>query len=78
MRRKKVKIEIENLNNVIFEENILKFDKSDQKINESILGKIVGYIEIYSSFIFSSRIEVRDLMSLCQFFNISKMELQSE
>ncbi len=78
MRRKKVKIEIENLNNVIFEENILKFDKSDQKINESILGKIVGYIEIYSSFIFSSRIEVRDLMSLCQFFNISKMESQSE
>ena len=61
----KAELEIEKLKYVIFDENILIFEKNSNKINESILGltKLVKS-RIYS-IILSDRCQIKDLIKLC-------------
>ena len=37
---KKAELEIENLKNIIFDGNIMKFVRNNEKINETILGRL--------------------------------------
>ncbi len=60
---KKAELEINNLKNIIFDGNILKFERNNEKINENILGTLKTD-KIIDSLIISNQ---EKLFSLCQF-----------
>jgi hypothetical protein len=60
---KKAELEIENLKNIIFDGNILKFERNNEKINENILGTLKTD-KIIDSLIISNQVK---LFSLCEF-----------
>jgi len=60
---KKAELEINNLKNIIFDRNILKFERNNEKINESLLGTLKTD-KIIDSLIISNQ---EKLFSLCEF-----------
>jgi hypothetical protein len=63
---KKAEIEIENLKDIIFNGNILKFEKNNEKINETIFGKLKSN-KMMDSLILSNCSQQKKLFSLCEF-----------
>jgi hypothetical protein len=63
---KKAEIEIKNLKDIIFNGNILKFEKNNEKINESILGRLKTN-KLIHSLILSSQSHQKKLVLLCEF-----------
>jgi len=65
---KNAELEIQNLKDIIFDGQIFKFVKNNQKINKSILGesKIFNNSLTYST-ILSEKYQTKQLMSLCEF-----------
>jgi len=63
---KKAEIEIENLKDIIFNENILKFEKNNEKINKNIYGKLKTN-KLIHSLILSSQSHQKKLFLLCEF-----------
>jgi len=61
----KVEMEIENLNDLIFNGTKLKFNRKTQKISESILGELM--IAKLNSSILPEFEKIKDLMILCEF-----------
>jgi hypothetical protein len=60
---KKAELKINDLKNIIFDENILKFERNNEKINESLLGTLKTD-KIIDSLIISNQ---EKLFSLCEF-----------
>jgi hypothetical protein len=71
---KKAKLEIENLKNIIFDGNILKFERNNEKINETILGRLKKN-KMIDSLIISNHSEQKQLLSLCEFSSNQKWNL---
>ncbi len=72
----KAELEIENTKDIIFDGNVLKFEKNNEKINKSISGVSAIIINKISSTILSEKYQTEQLMSLCEFpvdkkFNLS-------
>jgi hypothetical protein len=63
---KKAELEIENLKSIIFDGNILKFERNNEKINDAILGKL-NKNKMIDSLIISNHSEQKQLLSLCEF-----------
>ena len=63
---KRAEIEIENLKSIIFDGNILKFERNNEKLNETILGRLKTY-KMIDSLIISNHSEQKQLLSLCEF-----------
>jgi hypothetical protein len=62
---KKAEIEIENLKDIIFNGNILKFEKNNEKINRNIFGKLKTD-KMIDSLILSNCSQQKKLFSLCE------------
>ena len=71
---KKAELEIENLKNIIFDGNILKFERNTEKINDAILGKL-NKNKMIDSLIISNHSEQKQLLSLCEFSSNQKWNL---
>ena len=63
----KAELEIENMKDIIFNGNVLKFEKNNEKINKSISGVSTIIINKMSSTILSEKYQTEQLMSLCEF-----------
>jgi hypothetical protein len=63
---KKAELEIDNLKNIIFDGNVLKFERNNEKINETIFGKLKTD-KMIDSLILSNRGQQKKLISLCEF-----------
>jgi len=63
---KKAELEIENLKNMILNGDILKFERNNKKINETIFGKLKSN-KMMDSLILSSRGRQKKLFLLCEF-----------
>jgi hypothetical protein len=63
----KAKLEIENMKDIIFNGNVLKFEKNNEKINKSISGVSTIIINKMSSTILSEKYQTEQPMSLCEF-----------
>ena len=63
---KKAELEIENLKNIIFNGNILKFERNNEKINKNVLGVAIGE-KIIESFILFEKYQIKELFLLCEF-----------
>jgi hypothetical protein len=64
---KKAELEIENLKDIIFDGQIFKFDKNNEKIKKSILGESTVINKKMNSAILSEKYQTKQLMSLCEF-----------
>ena len=71
---KRAEIEIENLKSIIFDGNILKFERNTEKINDAILGKL-NKNKMIDSLIISNHSEQKQLLSLCEFSSNQKWNL---
>jgi hypothetical protein len=63
---KRAELEIENLKSIIFDENILNFEKNNEKLNETMFGtlktdKMIDFL------ILSKQSQIKKLFSLCEF-----------
>jgi hypothetical protein len=63
---KRADIEIENLKSIIFDRNILKFEKNNEKLNDTIFGTLKTY-KMINFLILSKQSQVKKLFSLCEF-----------
>jgi hypothetical protein len=63
---KKAELEIENLKDIIFEGQIFKFEKNNEKISKSILG-VSKIFDKKNSTILLEKYQTEQLMSLCEF-----------
>jgi hypothetical protein len=63
---KKAELEIENMKNIIFDGSVLKFERNNEKINETILGRLKTN-KMIDSLILSNRNLQKQLFSLCEF-----------
>jgi hypothetical protein len=63
---KKAELEIENLKDIIFNGNILKFEKNNEKINEYKIGKLNNE-KIIDSLILTNHNLQKQLFSLCEY-----------
>ena len=64
---KKAELEIENLKDIIFDGQIFKFDKNNEKIKKSILGESTVINKKMNSAFLSEKYQTEQLMSLCEF-----------
>ena len=71
---KKAELEIENLKNIIFNGNILKFERNNEKINKNVLGVAIGE-KIIESFILFEKYQIKELFLLCEFPISQKLNL---
>ena len=55
------------MKNIIFDGNILKFERNNEKINENIFGRIVKAKMIHSSLSLPNEGQNEDFKSLCEF-----------
>jgi hypothetical protein len=73
---KKAEFEIENLKDIIFDGQIFKFDKNNQKISSSFLGETKIFNKsLMNSTILSEKYQIEQLMSLCEFPVRQKLNL---
>jgi hypothetical protein len=64
---KKAELEIQNLRDIIFDGQLFKFDKNNEKISKSILGESRIIKNRMNSSILSEKYQTKQLMSLCEF-----------
>jgi len=64
---KKAELEIQNLKDIIFDGQLFKFEKNNEKINKSILGESRIINNRMSSTILSEKYQIEQLISLCEF-----------
>jgi len=71
---KKADRNIQDLKNVIFDGNILKFERNNGKINKNILGVLKAKRIIDSNILFG-KYQTKELFTLCEFSVCQKFEL---
>jgi hypothetical protein len=72
---KKAELEIENLKDTIFDGKLFKFEKNIEKLNKSILGKTKIEKLMIDSVILLNKLQINNLMSLCEFNMVNKWTL---
>ena len=63
---KKAELEIENLKNIIFDGNVLEFERNNEKICKNLLGVTISKKMIESN-ILDSNFQIKELFLLCEF-----------